>query len=175
MAPIVKLYTRLEVPVGVSLVHAPVPSWAANHTGKRSDAQNVQLTLPVPPPPPAVTVPASVALTLANPLAVPVTVAEKEPVAAADVAVKVSVDVVPVTETGLNVAVTPLGKPVTARLTAPVKPPVRVMVTVLAPVPPCCSVAALAFSENPAGAETVTASVTLVLVTPVPDPPTVML
>ena len=42
----------------------------------------------------------------------------------------------PVVEVGLNVAVTPLGKPLAVNATLPVKPPVRVMLIVLVPLVP---------------------------------------
>jgi hypothetical protein len=58
------------------------------------------------------------------------------PVAAALDAAKVNALLPPVVEGGLNVAVTPLGSPVTLKATALVKPPARAIVIVLAPLAP---------------------------------------
>jgi Mg/Co/Ni transporter MgtE len=65
------------------------------------------------------------------PLAVPLMVTGKVPVVAVAEAVNVTVLVAPVAGLGLAVTVTPAGWPLAASVTAPVKPPVRVMVTVL--------------------------------------------
>jgi hypothetical protein len=67
---------------------------------------------------------------------VPLTVTFTVPVVAALEAASVNVLPVPVDEAGLNVAVTPLGKPVALRPTPLVKPPVRVIVIVLALLAP---------------------------------------
>lgn len=61
---------------------------------------------------------------------VPVTVTVAGPVIAELLALSVSM-LVPLVLAGLNNAVTPLGKPVAARLTLPVKPPVGFTVIVL--------------------------------------------
>jgi hypothetical protein len=58
------------------------------------------------------------------------------PVAAVLDAASVSALLPPVVEVGLNVAVTPLGNPLALRATELVKPPVRVIVIVLAPLEP---------------------------------------
>ena len=69
-----------------------------------------------------------------RPPPVPVTVTVACPVAAVPEAVNVSV--LPVAETGLNAAVTPLGSPLAARVTAPVNPPERAMAIALVPLAP---------------------------------------
>ena len=46
----------------------------------------------------------------------------------------------PVTEVGLKLAVAPLGKPLTLKLTTPVNPPDAVMVVVYEVPPPCVTV-----------------------------------
>ena len=67
---------------------------------------------------------------------VPVTVTVAVPTAAVVEAVSVSTLLVPVTVPGLNAAVTPAGNPLALSMTAPVNPPVRVMVIVLVPDAP---------------------------------------
>src|SRR5262245_4098436 len=67
---------------------------------------------------------------------VPVTVTVLVPVAAAIEAVRLSTVLAPVVLAGLKAAVTPAGRPVAANETAPVKPPVRVMVMVQDALPP---------------------------------------
>src|SRR6266852_9195892 len=69
------------------------------------------------------------------------------PVAAVLEAVNVSV-LVPVVEAGLKAAVTPVGRAPTLSATLPVNPPLGVTVIVLAPVPPCCTVALVPDSEK---------------------------
>jgi len=59
-----------------------------------------------------------------------------EPNVAALEAVKVTVELVPVVEGGLKVAVTPLGSPVALKATLPANPPTRVTVSVLAALAP---------------------------------------
>ena len=75
-----------------------------------------------------------------SPPPVPVTVTVAGPRAAVAAAVKVTTVLLPVVETGTNAAVTPAGSPVAAKATAPAKPPVRVMVTVLVADAPWTSV-----------------------------------
>jgi len=67
---------------------------------------------------------------------VPVTVTVMAPAAALLEAVKVSVLVPEVSEVGLRLAVTPVGKPLTLNATLLVNPPLGVTVTVLVAVPP---------------------------------------
>jgi len=68
---------------------------------------------------------------------VPVTVTVAPPSVAVLDAASVNVELVPVFGVvGLNAAVTPLGKPVAAKLTPPVNPPVRAIFTVLIPLAP---------------------------------------
>jgi hypothetical protein len=58
---------------------------------------------------------------------VPVTVIVAAPLAAALDAVSVRVELAPVADAGLKLAVTPLGNPLAVKATAPVKPPERVI------------------------------------------------
>ena len=80
---------------------------------------------------------------------VPVTVTLAVPVAAVLEAVKVTV-LVPVVDAGLKLAVTPVGKPLAAKATEPVKPFTGATVIVLLPPAPCATdrVAGLAESEK---------------------------
>jgi hypothetical protein len=73
---------------------------------------------------------------------VPVIVTVAEPVVAELFAVRVRV-LVPVVLAGLNSAVTPLGKPVAARLTLPVKPLAGFTVMVLGTLLPCTTLSKL--------------------------------
>lgn len=68
------------------------------------------------------------------------------PVGAELVAVKVKVLVVALVE--MNAAVTPLGMPVAARVTLPVKPPVGLTVIVLVLLPPSATFRAAGFAES---------------------------
>src|SRR5215510_8925839 len=67
---------------------------------------------------------------------VPVTVTLVVPVVAVAEAVKVSTLLLPVAEAGLKLAVTPAGRALLVKATAPVNPPVRVMLMVLLPLAP---------------------------------------
>jgi hypothetical protein len=67
------------------------------------------------------------------------------PTVAVAVAVNVNV-LVPVAGLGLNDAVTPVGNVPVLNMTLPAKPATGVIVTVLAPVPPCVTVAFVADS-----------------------------
>ena len=69
------------------------------------------------------------------------------PVVAELLAVSVKV-LVPVVLVGLNDAVTPRGKPVSAKVTLPVKPPVGFTVIVLGTLPPCATLKALGATDN---------------------------
>src|SRR5262245_54474418 len=93
----------------------------------------VMVTPPVPPPP--LTVRAIVAVRV-NPPPVAEMVTFAEPKGAALEAVKVTVELVPVVEGGLKVAVTPLGNPLALKATLPANPPTRVMESVLAALAP---------------------------------------
>ena len=66
----------------------------------------------------------------ATPAPVPVIVSVLAPRVVPFATVTVSVELVPVTDAGLNVAVTPDPWPVTESATAPENPPLRVIVTV---------------------------------------------
>ena len=92
------------------------------------DADSVKFGVAVP-----LTVRATVVVRV-RPPPVPVTVTVAGPVAAAPEAVNVRV--VPVAETGLKAAVTPLGNPLAAKATAPVNPPERAMPIALEPLAP---------------------------------------
>ena len=94
----------------------------------------VMVTPPVPPPPP-LTVRAIVAVRV-NPPPVAVMVTFAAPNVAALEAVKVTVEVAPVVEGGLKLAVTPLGNPLALKVTLPTNPPTRVMESVLAALAP---------------------------------------
>jgi hypothetical protein len=67
---------------------------------------------------------------------VPVTVTVEVPSAASPVALNVSV-VVRVAAAGLKVAVTPEGRPLTEKVTVPLKPVCGATVMVVTPLPPC--------------------------------------
>ena len=108
-----------------------------------------------------------------RPPPVPLTVTFTVPVVAALEAASVSALVVPVAEAGLKVAVTPLGKPVALKATALAKPPVRVIVIVLAPLAPRFTVRLAGLAEivksDGGGALTVRTSV-VERVSPPPEP-----
>jgi hypothetical protein len=149
------------------------PSCIANQIGA-FDAQNVNVTLPLPPVVCA-TVNERVVLALETPVPVPVIVSVYVPAVVVAAVAIVSVDVVAVTLVGLSVAVTPVGAPVTATLTAPVNPPARVTVIVDVLDAPCVIepvTAEAASVKEPVscGAVTTRLNVVLALVTPIPDP-----
>jgi hypothetical protein len=79
---------------------------------------------------------------------VPVTVTVAAPRVAVLEAAKVSVALFPVVEVGLKLAVTPLGNPLALKATLPVKPPVRVIVIVLAPLAPRLTVRLVGLAAN---------------------------
>src|SRR5262245_44312348 len=79
---------------------------------------------------------------------VPVTVTVATPNVAALEAAKVSVALFPVVEVGLKVAVTPLGNPLAPKATLPVKPPVRGIGIVLAPLAPRLTVRLVGLAAN---------------------------
>src|SRR5688500_172278 len=147
--PLAELTLNLNVvPVGVTRVQAPSPSWTANQSGVSPAVQNSHVVLPVPLVT-AVTVTASVAVCSVMPLAFPRTVTVVgPPVVAFAAAVSVSVDVAVVGAAGSKDAVTPLGRPVAVSVTAPAKPFVRVIVTVDVVLPPCCTVAVVGASDS---------------------------
>src|SRR5262245_30992762 len=94
----------------------------------------VTVTPPVPPPP-SFTVRLIVVVRV-RPPPVPVTVTAAAPRQAAPEAVNVNTLLVPVAEAGLKLALTPLGNPLAPKATLLVKPPVRAIVIVLAPLAP---------------------------------------
>ena len=69
-----------------------------------------------------------------SPPPLPLTMTVAAPKVAVLEAARVKTAVAPVVEVGLNVAVTPVGRPVAVNATPPVKPPVRVMLIVLVAV-----------------------------------------
>ena len=78
----------------------------------------------------------------------PVTVTVAGPVVAVLEAASVNVELVPVVEVGLNVAVTPLGRLLEVNATLPAKLPVRVTVTVLVPLAPRLTVRLVGFAKS---------------------------
>jgi hypothetical protein len=108
-----------------------------------------------------------------RPPPVPLTVTFTVPVVAELEAAKVKVLLVPVVEAGLKVAVTPLGNPVALKATLLANPPVRLIVIVLAPLPPLGAVKLAGLAESVksgvAGALTVRINV-VERVSPPPEP-----
>ena len=72
-----------------------------------------------------------------SPPPVPATVTLKDPMTAVAATANVTVLLAPVVAFGLILAVTPLGRPEALKVTLLAKPPVRAIVTVTAPLPPC--------------------------------------
>lgn len=98
----------------------------------------------------AVTVRVSVVASTVEPL-VPVTVIVAAPTVAVFEAVKVSVlPADPVTEAGLKLAVTPVGRPLTVKATVPLKPLIAETVTPLVAVVPCSTLTPAAEMLKPA-------------------------
>src|SRR5690349_9268039 len=103
------------------------------------------------------------------------------PVVAVPVAVSVSVSVLPVVLGAAKVPDKPFAAPVSDRLTAPAKPPVRVIVTTAVADWPCVTDTDVGLTDRvnapppPDVAVTVSASVADVAVTPLPVAVTVML
>ena len=98
----------------------------------------------------AVTVRVTLAVSTVEPL-VPVTVMVAAPTVAVLVAVNVSVlPPDPVTDVGLKLAVTPVGRPLTVKATALLKPLNAPMVTLLPTLVPCMTVVAVAETVKPA-------------------------
>ena len=108
----------------------------------------VTVTPPVPvPPPPALTVSINVVVRV-RPPPVPVIVTFTVPVVAVLEAVRVSVLLVPVGVAGLNVAVTPVGRPLAVNDTPLANPPVREIVIVLVPFAPRLIVSPEGFADR---------------------------
>jgi hypothetical protein len=82
-----------------------------------------------------------------RPPPVPVIVTVAGPSVAAVDAVNVTVLLIPVTDAGVNPAVTPAGSPLALNVTLPVNPPVRVMVIVLLALAPRFTVTADGLAE----------------------------
>jgi hypothetical protein len=106
----------------------------------------VTVTPPVPPPL-SFTVRLIDAVRVRLP-PVPVTVTVAAPRVAVPEAVNVNTLLVPVAEAGLKLALTPLGNPLALKATAPVKPPVRVIVIVLVPLAPRLTVRLVGLAAN---------------------------
>src|SRR6478609_7761755 len=122
---------------GFTRVHVPLaPSYIANQIGVWSTVQNSNEVLPLPPAA-GFTVKASVVVCSVSPVAFPWIVTVAAPVAAVADAVSVKVEELVVGAVGSNTGATPLGTPVAVSVTAPAKPPDRVMVTVDVPPVPC--------------------------------------
>jgi hypothetical protein len=83
-----------------------------------------------------------------RPPPVPVTVTTAVPRVAVAEAAKVNVLLVPVAEAGLKLAVTPLGSPLALNATAPVKPPLLVIVIALVPLAPRLIVRPVGFGDR---------------------------
>jgi hypothetical protein len=83
-----------------------------------------------------------------RPPPVPLMVTVTVPVVAALEAARVSALLFPVVEGGLNVAVTPLGNPLTLKATLLVNPPVRLIVIVLPPLAPLFTVRLAGLAES---------------------------
>jgi hypothetical protein len=96
----------------------------------------------------AVTVSVTLVVRLSVPL-VPVIVSGYEPAGVVVAVVTVSVDDAAVAGFGLYADVAPAGSPVVLSVTAPVKPPTRLMLTVYVPLDPCTTdwLAGVALSE----------------------------
>ncbi len=93
------------------------------------------VTVTLPSPPADVTVRVRVVVRVVVP-EVPVIVIVDAPVVAVLDADSVRVELVPVADAGLKLAVTPLGNPLAVKATAPVKPPDRVMAIDTLPLDP---------------------------------------
>ena len=104
---------------------------------------------------------------------VPVMVTVAVPVAATLLAMSVRV-LVPVVVTGLNVAVTPFGRPDAAKLTLPVNPKRSVTVIVVAPVAPCGIVRLLGEEESLKFGGPVTVSAMVVVFDKFPQLPVIV-
>jgi hypothetical protein len=137
------LIFTVELPVflRVTVFTAPVAP-----TTKAPHVNDAGVTVTVPPPPLLLTVRLRVVL-FVNVPDVPVTVTVTVPVVAVALAVNVRV-LVAVAGFGLNPAVTPLGRPVAARVTLPLKPFCGVMVMVLVPLLPCVMVTVFGEAES---------------------------
>jgi hypothetical protein len=104
---------------------------------------------------------------------VPVMVTVAVPVTAVAPAVKVSVLLL-VAGSGLNAAVTPLGKPAAERVTLPLKPFAGVMLIVLVPLLPCVIVTALGEAERLKVFAGFTVRLSTVVFASVPDLPVII-
>jgi hypothetical protein len=107
---------------------------------------------------------------------VPVTVTNVVPVAAEELAEKVSVLLL-VAGLGLNAAVTPLGKVEVERETLPLNPPVSLMVMVLVAWPPSETITLFgeAESENDGPPLELTVRLTVVVLVKLPDVPVIVI
>src|SRR4030095_15139633 len=94
------------------------------------------VTVTPPVPPPASFTVRLIVVVRVRPPPVPVTVTVAAPRVAVPEAVNVNTLLVPVAGFEPKLALTPLGNPLALKVTSPVKPPVRVTVTVLVPLAP---------------------------------------
>jgi hypothetical protein len=104
---------------------------------------------------------------------VPVIVTVNVPVAAAALTISVN-ELVLVVETGLKVAVTPLGKPAADKLTVPLKPPRGATLMVLEPLDPWATVTLLGDAERLKFAGTVTVRDTVAVWLKLPEVPVIV-
>jgi len=143
MPPVFCTVMVIESAVIAAVLLSRTPS--SSYHGLLALMTGVSVTLPLPTPA-GFTVRRSVAVCESVPL-LPVTVGLAVPVVAVLDAAKVSV-LLAVVETGLKLAVTPAGTPLTLSVTLPVKPPRGVTLMVLLAVPPCVTVALVADKEK---------------------------
>lgn len=139
-AEVVKVTLPLKPPCGVMVIVLVSPAPPLATLTADGAAERLKLCTG------AVTVRLMVVLPVVLP-EMPETVTVTVPVAAVEVADKVSVLVV---EVGfvLNDAVTPLGKPEAERVTLPLKPPTSVTVIVLVPLLPCKTLTLLGEADS---------------------------
>ncbi|HKE96601.1 MAG TPA: hypothetical protein VKB34_19990, partial [Povalibacter sp.] len=107
---------------------------------------------------------------------VPVTVSVAAPSVAVADALRVSVELLPVVDAGLKLAVTPLGRPLTVRATLPVNPPVLAMATDAIPEALRATerLVGVIDSEKSAGVTAFTVSATLAVCDNDPDVPVIV-
>src|SRR5262245_11680133 len=119
-----------------AVIGAVLASWTCSSMNQGLLLVTAPAMVALPPPPGLATVSARVAVRAVSPLAVPVTVTLALPSVAVEEAARVTTVELPVVDAGLNAALTPVGSPLAANDTAPVKPPVRVSVHVDEPFAP---------------------------------------
>jgi hypothetical protein len=154
----------------IALVPAAPPRVIASDVG---DAESVNVP---PPDEPELTVKVSEALAVSVP-EVPTILRETVPTVAVLLAVSDNV-LVDVAGFGVNVAVTPLGRPEADNVTLPLKPPCGVMVIVLVPAAPPCEIVTVVGDAESAKVPPVEAGFTVRLIVVVcvkaPDVPVIV-